>query len=505
MSEVIVVGAGVGGMSVALRLRAYGHQVTILEQAELVGGKLGVFERDGFRFDTGPSLLTLPDVLIDTLTASGLSEFEARNTLELERIDPIARYRFGDGTWWDHPTDPAELFAAAEALSPGSGADLQRFLARGEAIWEASRGPFLESPLDGIRTLARQAVRWRDLLAIAPGRTLRQLSTSMIRDPRLIDFIDRYATYSGSDPRRSPAALASILWVERSGGAWYVRGGLRRIAEVLLERCHAIGVQVRCSTDVRRVLIGERGQAIGVELSDGSSMSADAVVANVDATHLYRDLLQGSTGEAGRGQLEKAQPSLSGFVVCLAVDSDRASLKGTFPRLGHHTVLFPKRYDGEFDDLFGAKPQKVADPTIYLSIPDDPAVAPAGCQAWFLLVNAPRHDASEQDGIDWRTSGLADTEADRLLAILAARGVDVRPYVRFREIRTPADLEQRTRSVGGSIYGTSSNGMRAAFLRPANRSPIPGLFLVGGSSHPGGGLPLVQMSANIVADLIGPA
>ncbi len=505
MAEVVVIGAGVGGLSAALRLRSLGHSVTVFEQASMVGGKLGLFEREGFRFDTGPSLLTLPDVLVDTLIASGLRADQVNELLDLQRIEPIARYRFGDGTWWDHPTDPAMFLAAAESLSVGSGAEMQRFLLRAAAIWEASRGPFLESPLDGARTLLRQALRIRDLVTIAPGRTLRQLSTSLLSDKRLIDFVDRYATYSGSDPRRSPAALASILWVERSGGAWYVRGGLRRIAEVLLNRCTEIGVSVVCDSDVVEVVLAESGAVSGIRLASGETHACSVVVANADAEHLYRDVIPGVHAKKGRSALAKAQPSLSGFVICLAVEAAHAEVAATLPALGHHTVLFPQNYEREFDDLFTAKPRIVEDPTIYLSIPDDPLVVPEGCQAWFLLVNAPRHDSSGTNGVDWTQPGLADQEADRLLEILASRGVDVRPYVRFREIRTPADLEVRTRAVGGSIYGTSSNGMRAAFLRPKNRSAIPGLYLVGGSSHPGGGLPLVQMSAKIVADLIGPA
>ncbi len=492
-------------MSAALRLRAHRHDVTVFEQADVVGGKLGVLEREGFRFDTGPSLLTLPDVLVETLTASGLSVTEAKDRLDLRRVDPIARYRFGDGTWWDHPTDPGALFTAAEGLSRGSGAELQRFIARGAAMWSASRGPFLESPLDGAATLMKQARRVRDLRTIAPGRTLRQLSTSILSDSRLRDFVDRYATYSGSDPRRAPAVLASILWVERSGGAWYVHGGLRRIADVLAERCAEVGVDIRCGSDVKTITVSATGRADGVELADGSRYRADIVVANADASHVYRDLIKGAPAEASRRALADVEPSVSGFVMCLAFDSSQAAAEHGLPPLAQHNVLFPTRYEDEFDDLFGTTPRVVRDPAIYVHIPDDPTVAPEGCQSWFVLVNAPRHDVTNRAGVDWTKPGFADEEGDRILELLAKRGVDVRPYVRFGEIRTPADLETRTRSVGGSIYGTSSNGMRAAFLRPPNQSPIAGLFLVGGSSHPGGGLPLVQMSAKIVADLIGPA
>ena len=176
----------------------------------------------------------------------------------------------------------------------------------------------------------------------------------------------------------------------------------------------------------------------------------------------------------------------------------------------HHTVLFPADYDAEFDALFGRTATEVADPTVYVCAPDDPRMRPDEAhESLFVLVNAPRHvPAGRADagrGVDWTVPGRASSYADRVLDVMAARGLDVRDRLLWREVRTPADLEAATGSPGGSIYGTSSNGARAAFVRPANQSPVPGLFLVGGSAHPGGGLPLVGLSAEIVAGLIGPA
>jgi phytoene dehydrogenase-like protein len=245
----------------------------------------------------------------------------------------------------------------------------------------------------------------------------------------------------------------------------------------------------------------EGGRAAGVQLADGERVAADVVVTDADAGHLYDDLLPRGVAAGARRRLHRATPSLSGFVLLLA-------LRGRTPGLAHHTVLFPDDYDAEFDSAFGRpgrNTRPVEDPTVYISAPDDPAMRPDDdSEALFVLVNAPRHGAG-RDAVDWTAPGLSATYADRVLDVMASRGLDVRDRVRWREVRTPADLEHATRSPGGAIYGTSSNGARAAFLRPANASPVPGLFLVGGSAHPGGGLPLVGLSAAIVAGLVGPA
>jgi phytoene desaturase len=506
MSRVVVVGAGLGGLSVAARLGTLGHHVTVCEQATDVGGKLAAYSRDGFTFDTGPSLLTLPAVYRDLFIKTGAP---IEDILDITPVDPTCRYRFADGTWLEVPNaSRAKIVQAFEdGLGAGAGQDWNRFMERAGRIWQATRGPFLESPLQGLGRLARRSGSVHDLWTIAPWRTLRDLGRHYLRDPRLRDYLDRYATYTGSDPRRTPAALAVVPYVEQTFGTWYVSGGMRRLAEAVRDRALERKVEIRTDADVSTILTSG-ARVSGVRLAGGEQIAADLVVANADADHLYSNLVTAPTALA---RLRRATPSLAGFVVLLA-------LAGRTPRPAHHTVLFPERYDDEFDAIFGDPARPVPDPTVYISAPDDPALRPdADSEAWFVLVNAPRHRPSgaamhginrrgiNRGGVDWDSPGLAQDYADRVLAIMARRGLDVRARVRWREFRTPADLERATRAPGGSIYGTSANGVRAAFLRPANRSPVPGLFLVGGSAHPGGGLPLVGLSAAIVADLIGPA
>jgi phytoene dehydrogenase-like protein len=289
-----------------------------------------------------------------------------------------------------------------------------------------------------------------------------------------------------------------IPYIEQTFGAWHVRGGLRRLALAVHDRAVERGAVVRTGCDVAEVLV-DSGRVDGVRLVTGERVAADIVIANADARHVYDGLLSGPAAASMRDRLRRVTPSLSGFVLLLA-------LRGRTRGLAHHTVLFPADYDAEFDAVFGADAVPVPDPTVYVSAPDDPAMRPDDDhESWFVLVNAPRHGSTGKGVVDWTAPGLADSYADRVLEVMAARGLDVRDRLLWREVRTPADLESAARAPGGAIYGSSSHGARAAFLRPANRGAVPGLFLVGGSAHPGGGLPLVGLSAAIVANLVGPA
>ncbi len=330
-----------------------------------------------------------------------------------------------------------------------------------------------------------------DLAAIRPGQSLRGLGRTLISDPRLRMLLDRYATYTGADPRRAPAALVAVPYAELAFGGWYLRGGLGTLADALLSRCLDLGVVVRTGTTVTRIdAVG--GRVHGVRVAGSTTpIPADVVVANVDALNVYRDLLPDARRLAGL-----TDRSLAGFVLLLGVRGDSG--------LAHHNVFFPTDYDAEFDAVFGdpgrgVRARPAVDPTVFVTVANDPAVRPAGHEAWFVLVNAARQGTAS-GAIDWRRPGLAQAYADRILDALAERGVDVRDRLVFRDVRTPADLATATGAPGGTIYGTAGG-----LLRPANRGPARGLWLVGGSSHPGGGLPMVTLSAQIVADAIGPA
>ncbi|MFY1637386.1 phytoene desaturase family protein [Solwaraspora sp. WMMB335] len=498
MSRVVVIGAGVGGLAAAIRLAAGGHDVTVVERADTVGGKLARWTRQTdageFTFDTGPSLLTLPQVFADLFDATGEP---LEKVLDLVRLDPVVRHVFpapGGATIRLDSCADQSLFTDRIATAFGTGAaeDWRRVWRRAERIWHASWRDVLRQEAGSPLAMARLAYRVGDLAAVAPGRTLRGVLRREVRDRRLRTLLERYATYTGADPRRAPAALLAVPYAELAFGGWYVRGGLGALADALLSRCLDLGVVVRTSSTATAI-DAAGGRVHGVRVAgETRPVPADVVVANVDAARVYRELLPDA-----RRLARLADRSLGGFVLLLGV-------RGTTAQLAHHTVFFPADYDAEFDAVFGdpgrGRPARPAsDPTVFVTVADDPAVRPDGHEAWFVLVNAARQDRSLA-GVDWRRPGLADAYADHVLQVLARRGVDVRDRVLLREVRTPADLAAATGAPGGAIHGTAGR-----LLRPANQGPAAGLFLVGGSVHPGGGLPMVALSAQVVAERIGRA
>jgi phytoene desaturase len=490
--KIVVIGAGMGGMTAAARLSRGGHEVVLYEASDQIGGKCRTEWIGKVAFDTGPSLLTLPAVYKDFFQRTGKP---MGLVCPIESVDPSFDYRFADGSNvnFSNLSRKETLDSINESFGAESAQQWDRIMKRAERMWDVSRGPFIESELKSPLSLMKRLTFVRDMKIIAPWKTLRVHADEILKDQRLRYIMDRYATYSGSDPRKAPAVLSTIAFVEESFGAWHVKGGLGQLSATVYQRALDVGVTFHLNSPVSAINTAGK-KVTGVTLADGTVVEADTVVANADASLVYNNLITGNKRalKKARKNIQKADVSVAGFCLLLGMRKDPEQV------LNHHTILFPENYDAEFDAIFtDGKPVK--QPTIYICAPQDPAMSKdETLEGWFVLVNAPTHGQ-----FDWNNKEFARNYANTIIDQIEARGISVRDRLESLTVRTPADLEAAVHAPGGAIYGTSSNGARAAFMRAKNRSPIMGLYLVGGSAHPGGGLPLVGISGDLVTEAIG--
>jgi phytoene desaturase len=484
-------------MTAAARLAKQGHDVTIYEASDRTGGKCRTEWIGDYAFDTGPSLLTLPAIYKDFFLKTG-PRFE--RVLTPTSVNPSFTYNFADGKSVDFVNLdlPKTCAAIDQSIGVEAGNAWHTIMQRAEIMWDISRVPFVQSELTSIWSLLKRRDLIRGIRQIAPYKSLRKVTQEYTNDKHIQMIIDRYATYTGSDPRKAPAALLTIAFVEASFGAWHLEGGIGQLSVALEDRCRLLNVPIHLNSPVASIDT-HAGKVTGVTLKTGEKIAADMVVANADAEIIYNYLLapEVKAAKPERKKLNRAEKSLAGFSLLLGLDNSKIS--GEIPKLNHHTIYFPEDYDAEFDEIFTQK-VPVKDPTIYICSPNDPKmVKRKNTEAWFVLINAPRHDPLS--GWDWSTGG--EEYAAKIIAKLDALGLRVSERLDVMEFRTPLDLQIATLAPGGSIYGTSSNGAMSAFSRARNRSPVKGLYCVGGSAHPGGGLPLVGMSAELVAEAIG--
>ncbi len=471
----IVVGSGIGGLTASIRLAAAGHDVTVLERNPVIGGKVADLDEAGYHFDLGPTVLTLPQLFDDVFRLAGTS---MADEVELVRLDPQVRYRWPNGSTLETCDDAASTAEAVDAFSPGAGDAWRKFSEHAARLWEVGERTLMAAPNSSpVRSRVASPL---DIARVDGTRTLAKASAAFFDDPRLRQLVNRYATYWGSSPYQAPATLACVAHIEQEFGVWSVGGGIGRLRDALGRTATSIGVDIRTGVDVGRIA-ATGGVVTGVEFADGGGEVAEVVISNVDAAHLYVDLLS-DTKQAKK--LDKAGRSASAFVMCAAV-------RGRTEGIAHDNVFFSLHDEQEF--RFLAAGQIPIDQTIHASVSSvtDPGQAPPGCENWCVVVQTPA-----AIGIDRKlmTAGVLNR--------LAERGVDLRDRIEFTRTLLPADFDVRFRSPGGAIHGTSSNSKRAAFSRPSNIGPVHGLYLVGGSTHPGGGLPFVATSSKIVADLV---
>ncbi|HLR26673.1 MAG TPA: phytoene desaturase family protein [Fodinibius sp.] len=485
--KVTVIGAGLGGLAVSCLLASKGHEVTVVEKNERPGGKIGEVRAQGFRFDTGPSLLTMPFILQSLFQRCGAS---LENYLHIEPLDPICRYFFKSGLEFDcHQRDCVNI-AQIQDFAPEDVQAYRNFMAYSEKLYQRVKDSFLFNPLYGLSDLI--SLNWTDFLKIDAFKTVAQRIERQFSSRELQLFFKRFTTYNGSSPYQAPATMNVIPHVELNLGGHYIKGGIYRLVEALTKLAEKRGVTFKMNTNVENI-VTRKGTVTGIADTQGHFYASDIVVSNADAYETYLEVLEPTDiSKLQQKKIRETEPSGSGFVLLLGVNK-------TYKQLGHHNVFFSENYQREFDQIFNQKTMP-DDPTIYVANTSysDKDHAPEGASNLFILVNAPYLT----EKWNWQKRG-ADYQ-NKIVRILENRGLaGLKKNITYSKAITPHDFYERYRSNKGSIYGTSSNSRASAFLRPHNKSrSVEGLYLVGGSTHPGGGIPLVILSALHATELI---
>ncbi len=480
-SEVIVVGGGIGGLCAAILIAAQNIPVRLLEGSRSLGGKAGTDFHEGVEFDTGPSVLTLPEVFDDVFSAARLSRADA---ITLTSPRPGFRYLYADGVSLDvfHGLEET-LHSVEQTLGKSEALQLESYLDYARQIWEAAAPHFVmkEAP-DMTRLLFGGLGAWGAITKIDPLNTLLGAIKKRVDSPHLRQLLMRYATYNGSDVRTAPATLGCISHVELALGGYGVQGGMSKLVLALKDAAYRVGVEIELNARVEEIQM-RRKRVCGVKLQGGREIAAAHVVANADVAHLVDHLL------AAPGKLKEATTrSMSAY--CSVYQAERRPPER---KRVAHTVVFPDNYESEFRDIFDE--QRIPrDPTIYLCAQE----ACHGRSGWthhepvFAMVNTPPCD----DGFSGQVpDSLAPLIKRRLVQSGLLTDADAQIWQ-----RTPRDLAERFPGSRGSLYGAASNSAAAAFNRPPNElKDLPGLYLASGSAHPGGGVPMVAQSGKQAA------
>jgi phytoene desaturase len=484
--KAVVVGAGFGGIALAIRLQAAGFAVTLLEKRDKPGGRAYVYEQDGYVFDGGPTVITDPACLEDIFTAAGrrMSDY-----VELIPVAPFYRLAWEDGTTFDYVNDQETLDRQIAAMAPEDVAGYRRFLRYSEAVYREGYEKLGTVPFLNFSDMVRVSPTLARLQAY---RSVHGIVSRFIRSEKLRQVFSFHSLLVGGNPFATSAIYALIHALERRGGVWFARGGTGALIRGMIRLFEELGGELRVSTPVERMIV-EGGRIIGV-VAGGETLAADLVVSNGDVVHTYRDLLKGTDrGRKETARLTSKRFSMSLFVVYFG-------LKTNHRQLAHHTVCFGPRYKGLLDDIFNG-PSLATDFSLYLHAPSvtDPSLAPEGCGSYYVLAPVPHLGTAN---IDWAAEG--PKYRDRILAYLEERYIPNlrRDLATVRHI-TPFDFRDDFNSHLGSAFSLEPILTQSAWFRPHNRdAEIPNLFLVGAGTHPGAGVPGVVGSAKATAGLI---
>lgn len=482
--KAIVIGAGIAGLATSIRLAVKGFEVDVFETNAYPGGKLTYFQQGAYRFDAGPSLFTMPHYMDELFRLAGK---DPQQYFKYHRKDESCRYFWNDGTRLIAYADSDKFADEAEAKLGVPKEVVLKKLERSKHMYELAGRTFLEKPLNRFKTwftkdVARSMLNLHKLSLFS---TMHQNNASLLKNIKLVQLFDRYATYNGSDPYRAPGVLNIIPHLEHGIGTYHPEKGMHEITESLVQLASDLGVRFHFNEKVEEIIIENR-RAKGVRTPAGKYEAA-LVVSNMDITPTYRMLMP---SEKAPERILRQERSSSALIFYWGI-------KKSFTELGLHNIFFSNDYRQEFHDIFTGK-VPASDPTVYVNITskDVPGDAPAGNENWFVMVNTPGHN-----GQDWKEL-IPKYREEIFRKLNPILGVDLLQVIENESTLSPPDIEIKTSSTGGSLYGASSNNRYAAFLRHANQSRrIKNLYFCGGSVHPGGGIPLCLLSAKIVSEL----
>lgn len=486
-TRIVVIGAGLGGLSAAISLASEGFSVQLLEKNDKVGGKLNILTKDGFSFDLGPSILTMPHIFADLFSRAGK---DMADYVQIEKVEPHWRNFFEDGTTIDLMEDVNAQRRELDKLGPNVADEFTRFMAYSKKLCSETEAGYFAKGLDGFWDLLRYYGPLRSLISFDVFRSMDQGVRRYISDPKLVDILNYFIKYVGSSPYDAPALMNLLPHIQYEYGLWYVKGGMYGLAQAMERLALELGVQIHLNTEVEEIQTQD-GRANAIRLQNGEIVQTDIVVSNMEVIPAMQKLLHSSNSELNK--MQRFQPSCSGLVLHLGVDR-------IYPQLAHHNFFYSAQSRQHFDAVFHSG-RLSDDPTIYLVAPvkSDAGIAPEGCEIIKILPHIPHLNPdkplSPEDYLALR---------ERVLIKLERMGLtDLRKHIVTEEYWTPHDIQARYYSNQGSIYGVVADRYKnLGFKAPQRSQQFKNVYFVGGSVNPGGGMPMVTLSGQLVRDKI---
>ncbi len=482
--SVAVIGSGIGGIAAAIRLRIGGHEVSVFESNAYPGGKLSQVQQGSYRFDAGPSLFTLPHLVDELFELAGENPRDHFNYIKLPTN---CHYFYPDGTFIRAFSEKEKLIQEITEKTHESAKNIETAINNSKFLYEKLSELFIFSSIDRLKTfLSKSAFKaYGSIHKLGFFGTMNSANSKRFKDKRLTQLFNRYATYNGSSPFKTPATMNIIPHLEMNIGAFMPKGGMHEITRSLYQLANRLGIQFHFNSPVTEILI-TRKQIVGIKVKD-QKMHFDRVVSNMDIVNTYKKLLPSLKAP----DFLLNQPKSSSALIFYW------GIKKTFPQLDAHNILFSDDYKTEFDHIFN-QGSIYNDPTVYINITSkyESNDAPEGSENWFVMINVPNNK-----GQNWEKL-KNEARASIIRKVSSMLKSDIEELIEVEEVLDPILIEKKTSSAQGALYGNSSNNLFAAFLRHSNKSKrVKGLYFCGGSVHPGGGIPLSLSSAKLVDDL----